>query len=193
MPGGIAYLRFDDFDQASEDWLGARLVDLAGTRPPAGVVLDLRDNGGGHWDVAARILARFHAQPQTLLVLHGRLSDHRIGAPPPARVYEGPLAVLVGPGTASAAELLAARLQETGRARLFGERSRGAVVGTRGINLPDGGLLRVGMWAITTGGGRALDKVGVSPDVSLPPDWAAVRAGNDPALETAVQALLAGR
>ncbi|MDH7452206.1 S41 family peptidase [Luteimonas composti] len=186
---GIAYLRFDDFDHVSEAWLVPELEALART-PPRALVLDLRRNGGGQWGVAARIHARLNPPREDLLVLHEGTAGHRILASTPRDPYTGPLAVLIGPGSASAAELLAARLQETGRARLFGQRSHGAVVGTRGINLPDGGLLRVGMWAITTAGGRSLDKVGVDPDVALAPDWDAVRAGRDPVLDAAVQALL---
>jgi carboxyl-terminal processing protease len=189
LPGGIAYLRFDDFDHVSEAWLVAELTALTGM-PPRGLVLDLRGNGGGHWGVAARIHARINPPHEDLLVLQRGAAEGRISASTPPDPYAGPLAVLIGPGSASAAELLAARLQETGRARLFGERSRGAVIGVRGINLPDGGLLRVGMWAVTTAGGRGLEKVGVSPDVPLAPDREAMRAGHDPVLDAAVQALL---
>lgn len=66
----------------------------------------------------------------------GRIVDRRIVAGPAGRPYGGPLAVLVGPASASAAELLAARLQETGRARIVGRRTRGAGVGTRGSTCP---------------------------------------------------------
>jgi len=189
LPDDIVYLRFDEFDRASEAWLVAELEALADA-PPRGILLDLRGNGGGQWGVAARIHARLNPPHEDLLVLHKGAVEHRILASTPPAPYAGPLAVLIGPGSASAAELLAARLQETGRARLFGERSRGAVVAVRGINLPDGGLLRVGMWAVTTAGGRGLEKVGVSPDVVVAADWEAVRAGRDPVLDTAVQALL---
>jgi carboxyl-terminal processing protease len=105
---------------------------------------------------------------------------------PAPRPYLGPVAVLTGPGSASAAELLAGVLQERGRATIVGGTTRGAVTGTRAINLPDGGLLRVGMIVMTTPQGRTLEKVGVTPDIVVPDDWRAVREGRDPALDAAL-------
>ncbi|WP_202843819.1 S41 family peptidase [Luteimonas saliphila] len=187
----IAYLRFDDFDRATHDWL-AREMERLSTAPPRGLILDLRRNGGGLTHFAALAHAHFHPQRQDFMVLEGRRLDRRIYAAAPAHAYAGPLVVLVGPATASSAELLAARLQETGRASVIGARSRGAVVGTRGINLPDGGLLYVGMWMMATAGGQRLEKVGVTPDLTLAADWPAVREGRDPALDAALEALRTG-
>lgn len=188
LDDGIAYLRFDDFDRATHEWLGERMAALA-AEPPRGLVLDLRRNGGGLLNLAALAHAFFHADRQSFAVLEGRLIDRRLFANPPPVAYTGPLAVLVGPASASSAELLAARLQETGRARIVGQQTRGAVVGTRGINLPDGGLLHVGMLVMTTADGAMLEKVGVTPDVVVPNDWRAIRDGRDPVLEAALGVL----
>jgi len=188
LDGDVAYLRFDDFDRPTHDWFEREMAAIA-AQPPRALVLDLRRNGGGLMDIAALANAYFHSGKQDFLVQKRRLVDRRLYSPPARSVYAGPLLALTGPATASAAELLAARLQETGRARIVGERTRGAVVGTRGINLPDGGLLYVGMWVMTTPGGRILEKAGVTPDLPVAPDWTAVRAGRDPVLEAALAAL----
>ncbi len=97
--------------------------------------------------------------------------------------YGGALLVLVDAASASTAELLAARLQETGRAVLIGETTAGAVVASRGINLPDGGLLSLGMREIRTGDGRLLEGTGVTPDLPAPWTPEAIREGRDPAWE----------
>lgn len=188
LEGSVAYLRFDDFDRPTYDWFKAEVEALVAA-PPSALVLDLRRNDGGLASIAALVNSHFHTGRQDFLVLQRRFIDRRLYAPVPASVYAGPMAVLVGPATTSSAELLAARLQDTGRARLVGERTRGAVVGTRGINLPDGGLLYVGMWVMTTPAGRNLEKTGVAPDLPIPADWEAVRAGRDPALEAALASL----
>ncbi|TDK21078.1 hypothetical protein E2F46_15380 [Luteimonas aestuarii] len=187
---GIGYLRFDDFDRATHDWLLEQMVALAAD-PPPGLVLDLRRNGGGLVHLAALAHAFFHEDRQSFAVLEGRLVNRRLFARPPATVYTGPMVVLVGPATSSSAELLAARLHETGRATLVGQRTRGAVVGTRGIDLPDGGLLHVGMLVMTTADGALLEKTGVAPDVQVADDWAAIREGRDPALAKALELLSA--
>ena len=72
---------------------------------------------------------------------------------------------------------------------MVGQRTRGAVVATRGIDLPDGGLLHLGMFGLTTAGGQALEKRGVLPDVEVDLDWQAVREGGDPVLDAALEKL----
>jgi hypothetical protein len=67
--------------------------------------------------------------------------------------------------------------------------TRGAVVGSQAVELPDGGLLQVGMMLMPTAGGRYLEKVGVEPDIVVPIDWAAIREGRDLTLDTALAAL----
>lgn len=192
LDDGIAYLRFDDFDRATHQWLVERMAEVAAA-PPPGLVLDLRRNGGGLVHLAALAHAFFHEDRQSFAVLEGRLVDRRLYAPPPPTAYTGPMVVLVGPATASSAELLAARLRETGRATIVGQRTRGAVVGTRGIDLPDGGLLHIGMLVMTTADGALLEKTGVAPDVDVANDWAAIREGRDPVLAKALERLSATR
>lgn len=188
LEGGVAYIRFDDFDQARYDEFKAEMERLAET-PPPGLILDLRTNGGGQLNLEGLTLSWFFTDRQDVVVLKGRFIDRRLHVDAAPHPYLGPVVVLTGPGSASAAELLAGVLQETGRATIVGGTTRGAVTGTRAINLPDGGLLRVGMIVMTTPDGRTLEKVGVTPDVVVPDDWRAVRDGRDPALEAALVAV----
>ncbi|MDQ8029694.1 MAG: S41 family peptidase, partial [Brevundimonas sp.] len=164
LDNGVAYIRFDDFDRARYDQFVAEMERLA-EAPPAGLVIDLRTNGGGSLNLAGMIQSWFFTERQDVTVLEGRFINRRMFVAPAPRPYGGPVTVVVGPGSASAAELLAGVLQEKGRAVIVGETTRGAVTGTRAINLPDGGLLRVGMIVMTTPAGRNLEKVGVTPDV----------------------------
>lgn len=190
LEGGVAYIRFDDFDRARYDQFKAEMESLA-ENPPPGLILDLRTNGGGGLNFAGLINAWFFATKQDITVLKGRFIDRRMFADPAPSPYLGPVAVITGPGSASAAELLAGVLQEKGRAVIVGDTTRGAVTGTRAINLPDGGLLRVGMIVMTTPAGRNLEKVGVTPDIPVADDWRAVREGRDPSLDAALSALRA--
>lgn len=181
LDDGIAWLRFDDFDRASRDWLRERLGEFAAD-PPRGVILDLRHNGGGNLGIATSVLGMVTADRPLLGRMQGRWLRWNPRARRSAHAWLGPLVLLVGPGSGSASELLAASLQESGRAPLVGETSAGAVIASVGFNLPDGGLLRVGAMHMTSPEGRVLDKTGVSPDHHVPRDWAALRAGRDPVL-----------
>lgn len=185
LADGVAYIRFDDFDRARYDQFKAEMERLA-EAPPPGLIIDLRSNGGGGLNFAGLIQSWFFPDKQDITVLQGRFIDRRMFADPAPHPYAGPVAIIVGPGSASASELLSGVMQEKGRAVVVGETTRGAVTGTRAINLPDGGLLRVGMIVMTTPAGRNLEKVGVVPDVVVPDDWRAVRDGRDPPLDAAL-------
>lgn len=188
LDGGVAYIRFDDFDQARYDLFLAEMDRLA-EAPPSGLVIDLRSNGGGRLDISGRIASWFFAEKQDYARMKGRILDTRVTINPPRRPYTGPIVILTGPSSASAAELLSGVLQEKGRAVIVGGPTRGSVTGVRAINLPDGGLLRIGMIVMTTPKGRSLEQVGVTPDVPVADDWLAVREGRDLPLEAALATL----
>lgn len=190
LDGDVAYIRFDDFDATRYDQLIAEFEAFS-ENPPAGLILDLRNNGGGELSVMGRVVGWFHTDKQDFVVTRGRFINTRHVILPAPKAYSGPLVMLVGPATGSAAELLAGVAQEKGRAVVVGLPSRGAVTGTRPIELPDGGLLRVGMIVMTTPEGRQLEGAGVTPDTVVPDDWPAVREGRDPTLDAGLAALRA--
>lgn len=186
LDGGVAYIRFDDFDKTRYDAFVAEMERLA-EAPPPGLIIDLRTNGGGRLDLSGLTASWFFDDRQDFTILEGRFIDKRLHVDSAPRPYLGPVAIVTGPGSASAAELVAGVLQEKGRVVVVGGTTRGAVTGTRAINLPDGGLLRVGMIVMTTPARRSLEKVGVTPDVPVNDDWLAVRNGRDPQLERALE------
>jgi carboxyl-terminal processing protease len=191
LEGDIAYLWFEAFDRDTYHWFEGQM-DALEASPPRGIVLDLRGNGGGNGGLAAMTHAWFHAGEQPLVTLRHRGTRRTYVAGPMPHHRAEPMVVLVDAGTASMAEILAARMQEAGRATVVGQRTRGAATGTRGVELPDGGLLHIGMLGLATPGGQVLEKVGMRPDIVVEPDWQAVREGGDPVLDAAL-AQLAGR
>ena len=106
---------------------------------------------------------------------------------------KGPLVVLIGPASASAAEVTAAALRNHRRALLVGGESAGAVLLSQAYPLPDGGKVTVAIADVLTPDGRRLEGVGVSPDLPVAQTLAAVRADRDLPLEAAEKALLDGR
>lgn len=184
----VAYIRFDGFDAATITQFQAEMVRLADA-PPRGLILDLRGNRGGSLLLTGRSLAQFFDRPIDYAVTVRRSRSRTSRVAPALSPYLGPLAIIVGPSSGSGGELFPAIAQELGRAVIVGRTTRGAVIGTHGINLPDGGLLHVGMIDLTTPGGKRLEKVGVTPDVAVEPDWIAVRQGRDPTLDAAIVAL----
>lgn len=185
---GILVLRFDGFDGASHDWMMQQL-DVLAADPPKAVIVDLRDNPGGRFDILADMVAAVSADRVPFAVMLGRFIDRRYYTVRQPKAWTGPLAVLIGPGSGSASELFAAAMQEQKRGPVVGQTTAGAVIGSRQLNLPDGGELSVSTVAILTSDRTLLEKVGVTPDVPTKPTLEDLRAGRDPTLIAAIAAL----
>lgn len=189
-PSGVAVLRWNRFDLRIEAALSERLRQLP---PLKGLVLDLRGNGGGNFDMTRRLLDLLLPvnQPVQLGRLAGatQLQVYRAGGP---GAYAGPLRVLVDAASASGAEMLAGTLQQLGRARVLGEPSCGCLLGIqRYQRLEGGGRLAVSERELRLPDGRRIEGQGLQPDRIVTRRLAALRAGQDEALEAAEQELLA--
>ncbi len=182
LEGGLLLLAFNQFDAGDDKWIRRSIAETPGLR---GVILDLRENGGGRDDVLDRVAGLFSTRKQLLIRLNGRrdIEETTRGAGPQA--YQGPLAVIVGPHTASAAEILAFFLGETGRAQTVGERTAGSVTGGVDYGLPGGGRLTVAEYDIRTANGTRLEGKGFTPMHHAP----AARTPNDAALAKAAALL----
>jgi carboxyl-terminal processing protease len=121
FPDGTAYIRLSRFTEATADEMGVAL-DGAEKAGATAVVLDLRGNPGGLLSQAVAVAERFVAPGDVIVEVRGRAAPdcrvYRAGAGPKSDL---PLALLVDRGCASAAEILAAAIQDHGRGVLVGE------------------------------------------------------------------------
>jgi carboxyl-terminal processing protease len=85
-----------------------------------GVILDLRNNGGGILDDAVRMSGLFIKKGPVVQIKNGAGKTEVLSDSDPSIVYDGPLVVLVNSLSASASEILAAALQDYGRAVIVG-------------------------------------------------------------------------
>lgn len=190
LPSGALLLRFDAFEKSQIDWVLAELKNA----PPEGVILDLRKNGGGQVVEEERLLGALLPDRSRIgtRIANGRgtILFTRSGLD---AAYNGPLALLISPRSASAAEVTASALRHHGRAVLVGRGSAGAVLTSLYFRLPDGGRLQVPVYDLYDPAGRRIEGAGVEPDVHAAPTLALIRAGRDPVLEAADAALAARR
>jgi C-terminal peptidase prc len=159
------------------------------------VVLDLRGNPGGQGAMAIPIAALFVSEPVTMGTLHFRDFAQTFTARPEmgAVPFTGPLAILTDEGSASAAEILAAGLQESKRAVVVGDTTLGAVLPSVIESLPGGAVMQYVVADFKTPKGVALEGRGVQPDRRVVETRAALRGGRDPVLDAALVALKASR
>jgi len=142
-----------------------------------GLILDLRNNGGGDYDVTRSLAGRFLRAPFTQ-VLPVQTSSYLFGLvtyalfphvdwPIRPPVFAKPVAVLTSWHTGSAAEHLARLLQAECGAIVVGERTIGAEAAVQEVTAPDGSTLAFGGVRLLDTRGRGLQDEGVVPDVPV--------------------------
>ncbi|GIU91656.1 MAG: hypothetical protein KatS3mg011_0562 [Acidimicrobiia bacterium] len=164
MVGEVGYLRLSVFTDDADVKLRDALIEQV-RRNARRLVLDLRNNPGGALPAAVGVASLFLDEGEVL----------RTVGPEGETVYEVrdvgfrtglPLTVVVNAGSASASEVVAAALQEAGRALVVGERTFGKNTVQQRFSLSNGGALRLTIARWTTPAGADLGG-GVSPDVAL--------------------------
>jgi carboxyl-terminal processing protease len=174
----VLYVMLPAFKQGSAQRIAQVLWD---TRP-AGVILDLRHNGGGYVPEGIALA--------DLFLRDGTIAGVRSGPGRPTEDFQAkrdpndvtePLVILVDGGSASASELLAMVLKERKRAVVLGSQTAGKGSVQRQIHMPDGGILKVTAGYYVGPTGRRLDENGVTPDRFLAPaQTKTVLEGGDP-------------
>lgn len=160
----IGYIQLSQFSEKSADEVLEALDSLMKNQKIQGLVLDLRDNGGGFLESAVKILGYFLPKGTEVLRTRGRSQEedkiYRTSSKPVAP--DLPLVVLINDGTASASEITAGTLQDLDRAVIMGNRSfgKGLVQTTR--SLPNEGLLKVTVARYYIPSGRLIQAIDYS-------------------------------
>jgi carboxyl-terminal processing protease len=186
LAGGVGYIRlnifFDPVSVMPE--MEQAIGDL---RSAPGIILDLRGNPGGLSMMAMGVAGWFVSEEGEILgTMMGRGSKTQFEIYPRPEPYTGKLAVLVDGASGSTSEILAQGLKDLGRARIFGMRTAGEALPSAIIVLPDGDRFQYPEANYTSFKGRVLEGNGVEPDVVVRPTIAALLAGHDLALESAI-------
>jgi carboxyl-terminal processing protease len=184
LPGEVGYVRLSAFAPQVMERLCASLRSLSTAR---GIVIDLRGNPGGVMGIASGFAGLITMSPGLLGTLRTRTGAVSLPSFPQRSPYKGPLVVLIDGLSGSTAEVLAAALQESGRAEVVGERSAGMVLGADTLMLPTGALLLYARAGFITADGVALEGRGVVPDVEKKLDRETLLKGRDEQLEEAVR------
>ena len=186
LADNIGYIRFTSFvGPVMEKFCGA----LRSMTDAPGLVIDLRGNRGGVLGMISGIGGLLETTGRSYGVMRTRAGSIGFGVHPQRRPYTGQLVVLIDGSSLSASEVLAAGLQESGRAVVVGERSAGATLPSVTRELPTGAILQYAVADFTTASGKRLEGVGVEPDIRVPLDRRSLLGGRDPQLAAAVAAI----
>ncbi|ABL98270.1 S41 family peptidase [Shewanella amazonensis] len=179
LEGEIAYVRLTSFqDNTTEDLV----KQLSQWNSPKGLILDLRNNPGGLLDQAIRIADLFLAKGR-IVSTSGRYFDANSDyfASPQTLMTNVPMMVLINKGSASASEVLAAALQENGRALLIGETSFGK--GTVQSLIPTLNMdsaIKLTIAHYNTPKGHDIHAKGIEPDIKIAAQNTVKDAGDMP-------------
>lgn len=166
LRGGIVRVQVSAFTRGVGREIRTAMAANA-TQHSTGIVLDLRGNPGGLLDEAVEVASSFlDGGPVVSYERRGK-------APRTLQAFSGgdvttPLVVLVDGATASAAEVVAAALQERNRAVIVGSRTFGKGTVQEPSRLSDGSGLELTVGRYLTPSGRTIEGVGLEPDVAVP-------------------------
>ncbi len=183
----IGDLQLTSFTEGAGDELRAQVQKVVHQGARA-LILDLRENGGGLLDEAVNVASLF-IEDGTIVSTAGRSQPRQVYlAKGDAIAPTIPMVVLVDRGTASAAEIVTAALQDRHRALVVGTHSYGKGVFQEIEPLPNGGALDITVGEYFTPDGRNLGGGGVREGAGITPNITAVdnpRSGVDAALNAA--------
>ena len=194
LDSGVAYVQIYTFGEKTGQQLHETLQKLL-AQDPKGLIVDLRNNGGGYLTTAIQVASEF--LPQGTVVMYERYGDGT------QQVYKAqggglatdiPLVVLINEGSASASEIVAGAIQDHGRGLLAGTVSYGKGSVQNWIPLQDDqGAVRVTVARWYTPKERQISGKGLTPDVEVQLTEEDIQAQRDPQLDQAVELILQGK
>lgn len=192
LEGNIAYIQVTTFGPNTMPELNAALDELMPQNPKA-IILDLRNNGGGYLQTSVEVTSQFLGEGVVLYEQYGdgKRDTYEVipgGAATDANI---PLIVLINEGSASASEIVAGALQDSGRAKLLGATSYGK--GSVQIWYPlsgENGAVRITIAKWLTPRENTIHEIGLTPDYPVELTDEDRIADLDPQLDEAVRILL---
>ena len=142
---GVGYIVFNDFIDKSFVEFKRAMDDLTKNYGVEKLIVDLRSNGGGLIDQAAKIASLFVPNGTEIASIRGKdkRSEHIYRTTEEPLYPDMPLAFIVGENTASSAEILSGAMQDLDRAAVFGTRTFGKGLVQSIRQLPHNGYLKV--------------------------------------------------
>jgi C-terminal processing protease CtpA/Prc len=176
--GEVIYLDLPSFDSLDIDELAhAQLAATLELGAPQGLILDLRTNYGGYLNSAYNLLRQFVSG--VVGTEYDDLGTYDLDLPPGPLYFslaKVPMVVLIDGDTASAAEIVAAVLQDRGRATTIGQTTAGNTETVVPFDYLDGSRLWLAVGGFRLPDGSALEGRGVVPDTAIPRTATAIDA-----------------
>ncbi|MDO4691290.1 MAG: S41 family peptidase [Porphyromonadaceae bacterium] len=161
-PAGYGYIKLTNFPNTAATEVRRAMTELQKTQKVKGLVLDLRDNGGGLMEEAIKIVSFFVPEGTEVLRTKARPelkqeAVYRTRSKPIA--LDLPLVVLIDGQSASSAEIVAGALQDVDRAVVVGQKSFGKGLIQTTMQLPHQGVLKLTTAKYYIPSGRCIQRI----------------------------------
>jgi carboxyl-terminal processing protease len=169
LRSGYSYIRLSQFSGSTLEELEETLKKIeSGKVPIKGLILDLRNNGGGLLNSAIEVSDLFLEEGKILSIKgRNKKSTKEYMATPNTVSRNYPMVVLINGATASASEIVAGALQDQNRALILGTPSFGKGSVQTVETLRDGSGLKLTIARYYTPSGRSIQAKGIEPDIIL--------------------------
>lgn len=190
LEDGIGYVQITTFGDKTTPELHATLEELM-AQNPKGLVIDLRNNGGGYLQTSVEVASEFISEGVVLYEQYGDGERTTYQALKNGQATDIPLVVLINEGTASASEIVAGAIQDYERGKLVGMTSYGKGSVQNWVPLSDNqGAVRVTIAKWLTPDERTIHGEGLQPDVVVEMTDEDRQEDRDPQLDKAIEVLL---
>ena len=193
LDDNIGYIQISSFNDGTADEFKSAYNEIKDS-VKKGLVIDLRNNGGGVVDESLKIAETMVEKGKTLLITADKNKNEKVDKSKENPIINVPVILLINNYTASASEILAGTLKENCGYKIVGIQSYGKGVIQSIYSFKDGTGLKVTMEEYFTPNHNVINKVGISPDidVDLDDEWkniSNVPYENDLQLQRAVEEL----
>jgi carboxyl-terminal processing protease len=160
----MGYIQITEFDKETSEQFKNALTELE-KQNQSGLIIDVRDNGGGSLDSCIEMLDRI--LPAGKLITEKSKSGEKEYTSTDEEHFDKPMVVLINGNSASASEIFAGTLQDRGTATLLGETSygKGIVQTIFSLEKTCGGGLKLTTGEYLLPSGRSIHEKGLTPDV----------------------------
>lgn len=160
----IGYIRISMFDENTAGEFKKALTNLE-NQGQKGLIIDLRDNGGGLLDQSSKIADMLLGKGTIVYTIDNK--NHKESWTSDANKFNKPLVLLVNGGTASASEILSGAVRDFKAGTLVGTKTFGKGIVQVPFELSDGSAVKVTIARYYTPSGECIQKKGIMPNIVL--------------------------
>ena len=166
LDNNIGYIKVNEFDEVTATQFDEAIDDLE-KQGEKGLIIDLRDNPGGRYDIVCEMLDRMLPKGKLLVYTMDKYGTKEEQKSTDSDEFTKPLAVLVNGNSASASEIFSGAVKDYGRGTLVGTTTFGKGIVQQILPLNDGSAVKLTVSKYYTPSGKNIHGTGIEPDVRV--------------------------